>query len=54
MRTGKLRRLGEEIVQVASEASAKLAITALTTMSAARNIDHGDRSRCGRLGDETG
>jgi hypothetical protein len=31
-------------VQVTTEAKARPTITALTTMSALRNIDHGDRS----------
>ena len=43
--------LAMKIVQVASEAKPRLIITALTTMSAARNIDQGDSS-CGRIGAE--
>ena len=41
--------LAMKIVQVVSEAKPRLIITALTTMSAARNIDHGDSS-CARIG----
>src|SRR5262249_40116434 len=43
-----------KIVQVTSEANAKLTITAFTRLSAERNIDHGDNSGGVREGAEAG
>ena len=39
------KALANQMVQVSSEAKARPTITALTTMSAAMNMPHGDRSR---------
>jgi hypothetical protein len=38
------RVFARKIVQVTSEAKARPIMTAFTTRSAARNLDHGDRS----------